>query len=342
MAKKKNQEKVVSIHSKKKLTGQEMNGLSTDQLFWEVVYRKYPYEIKSGLREILKVDPEHLGARFELYKFEYPEWGYENLEDINLFAAEAIELWLEEGCPAWNREEPSYSLGIVLNILYFYCEKGLYGLANDLCDIIISHPQEAYHRDFIFILLSVKNQVFDFDYLQNQFENELKNATVQDATAIHFLIASMVRGEFAVAKSVLRLILERYPEYSWIFQTGHWPMVAFEENGLFVISESDTMFNSLVFMQDFLERRRDLVRKVSQMTREIEENREGTIQHFYKFYQLPELLNLQDKRVRIFYENGIHKLEDFKKWTEKELLALDGIGKTSIEHLKDQGIQFKS
>lgn len=95
-------------------------------------------------------------------------------------------------------------------------------------------------------------------------------------------------------------------------------------------------------MQDFLERRLDLIRKVSQMIREIEENRVRTIQHFYKFYQLPKLVNLQEKRAKILYENGIHKLEDFKEWTEKELLALDGIGKTSVEHLKAQGIQFKS
>lgn len=109
-----------------------------------------------------------------------------------------------------------------------------------MCDIIISQPREVYQRDFIFILLSVKNQFFDFDYLQNQFENELKHATVQDATAIHFFIASMVRGEFAVATSVLRLILDRYPDYSWIFQFCHWSTMAFEENGLFVISELDT------------------------------------------------------------------------------------------------------
>lgn len=45
MAKEKNRKKVVSIHSKKKLMRQEMNGLSTDRFFWEVVYRKYLHEV---------------------------------------------------------------------------------------------------------------------------------------------------------------------------------------------------------------------------------------------------------------------------------------------------------
>ena len=45
--------------------------------------------------------------------------------------------------------------------------------------------------------------------------------------------------------------------------------------------------------------------------------------------------------VRIFVENGIRTSSDFKKWTEKEVLALKGIGPVTVKKLKGNGIEFK-
>lgn len=45
--------------------------------------------------------------------------------------------------------------------------------------------------------------------------------------------------------------------------------------------------------------------------------------------------------VHIFVENGIRTSSDFKKWTEKEVLALKGIGPVTVKKLKENGIKFK-
>lgn len=45
--------------------------------------------------------------------------------------------------------------------------------------------------------------------------------------------------------------------------------------------------------------------------------------------------------VRIFVENKIRTSTDFKKWTEKEVLALKGIGPATVQKLKENGIRFK-
>ena len=45
--------------------------------------------------------------------------------------------------------------------------------------------------------------------------------------------------------------------------------------------------------------------------------------------------------VHIFVENGIRRSSDFKKWTEKEVLALKGIGPVTVKKLKENGIKFK-
>ena len=45
--------------------------------------------------------------------------------------------------------------------------------------------------------------------------------------------------------------------------------------------------------------------------------------------------------VCIFVENGIQTSADFKNWTEKEILALKGIGPVTVQKLKGNGIRFK-
>lgn len=46
-------------------------------------------------------------------------------------------------------------------------------------------------------------------------------------------------------------------------------------------------------------------------------------------------------RAKTFYDEGIKSALDFKNWTEKELLALKGIGPATIKKLKENGIKFK-
>ena len=46
-------------------------------------------------------------------------------------------------------------------------------------------------------------------------------------------------------------------------------------------------------------------------------------------------------RAKTFYDEGIKSASDFKNRTEKELLALKGIGPATIKKLKENGIKFK-
>lgn len=46
-------------------------------------------------------------------------------------------------------------------------------------------------------------------------------------------------------------------------------------------------------------------------------------------------------RAQTFYDEGIRSVADFTNWTEKELLALKGIGPATIKKLKELGVKFK-
>lgn len=60
------------------------------------------------------------------------------------------------------------------------------------------------------------------------------------------------------------------------------------------------------------------------------------------FLALPELEGIAAARLETFYEAGIQSVEDFTSHTEKDLLALKGIGPATIKQLKEKGIDLKA
>ena len=55
------------------------------------------------------------------------------------------------------------------------------------------------------------------------------------------------------------------------------------------------------------------------------------------FLALPELEGIAAARLETFYEAGIQSVADFASHTEKDLLALKGIGPATIKQLKEKG-----
>ncbi|MBF0818261.1 helix-hairpin-helix domain-containing protein [Streptococcus acidominimus] len=60
-----------------------------------------------------------------------------------------------------------------------------------------------------------------------------------------------------------------------------------------------------------------------------------------EFQALSELEGLPASRLETFYQAGIQSVADFATWTEKDLLALKGIGAATIKQLKEKGIALK-
>lgn len=62
----------------------------------------------------------------------------------------------------------------------------------------------------------------------------------------------------------------------------------------------------------------------------------GNFENFLKEFE-----GVAAGRLETFYAEGIQSAKDFANWTEKELLALKGIGPATIKQLKEFGVKFK-
>jgi ABC-type transporter Mla subunit MlaD len=78
---------------------------------------------------------------------------------------------------------------------------------------------------------------------------------------------------------------------------------------------------------------------LEEQAKEVKETVEENVDHFDAL--VAELEGLAMPRLETFYAEGIRAKNDFKKWTEEELLALKGIGPATIKQLKELGITFK-
>ncbi|EHI70370.1 helix-hairpin-helix domain-containing protein [Streptococcus ictaluri] len=61
-----------------------------------------------------------------------------------------------------------------------------------------------------------------------------------------------------------------------------------------------------------------------------------------EFASQPQLNGLRSDLVETLYMEGIHSVAAFSQWTEKELLALKGIGPATVKKLQENGVAFKT
>ena len=61
-----------------------------------------------------------------------------------------------------------------------------------------------------------------------------------------------------------------------------------------------------------------------------------------EFSALPELADIRTNLAETLYNEGIVSVQDFADWTEKDLLALKGIGPATVKKLQENGVSLKA
>lgn len=85
-----------------------------------------------------------------------------------------------------------------------------------------------------------------------------------------------------------------------------------------------------------------VVEKVIEQVKEVAAEVTSSATSLEDFLALSELEGIAAARLETFYEAGIKSVADFASHTEKELLALKGIGPATIKQLKEKGIELKA
>ncbi len=85
-----------------------------------------------------------------------------------------------------------------------------------------------------------------------------------------------------------------------------------------------------------------VVEKALEQVKEVAAEVSSSAPSLENFLALPKLEGIAAARLETFYQAGIQSVADFANHTEKELLALKGIGPATIKQLKEKGIDLKA
>ncbi|HEL1613102.1 TPA: helix-hairpin-helix domain-containing protein [Streptococcus suis] len=85
-----------------------------------------------------------------------------------------------------------------------------------------------------------------------------------------------------------------------------------------------------------------VVEQVKEVAAEVTSSVTSSVTSLEDFLALPDLEGIAAARLETFYQAGIQSVADFANHTEKELLALKGIGPATIKQLKEKGIDLKA
>ncbi|MGT2844376.1 helix-hairpin-helix domain-containing protein [Streptococcus hongkongensis] len=294
------------------------------------------------LNNILAIDEDHLGAKFELFMREEDESDLDYLATLLELVTQAKKEWVIENCPDWSNGVPTIPLEVLLQSIMKLTELGYLGLANELLDFMISKGIQEMPKDFVYLLYSVKNMVFDFDFIERQCSYQRHIGQMADFERLHYLIAALLKGETSLAEEIFEEIYSLYPETGILFQLGAWvtmPLDELEFSSYF--PENFTMFDGIFYMAPFLLQRQHIIQQISQMATTEEMNRPDSYFHFNEFQSLKELKGISENRLKILFDNEIRSLEDFQEWSKDDLLALEGIGKSTLNVLEKNNVPLK-
>lgn len=326
----------------------------------------HPENFKAEYRELIEIlDAEGSDERTELlnqYTRKYPHslsakyaLLVETMNPMDVFEIERINALCEEAKTAWKKVHfPDYSriehqekLDILCFAIYFFQTQGMLGRALDLIQYIEARRLKQYPPRFVRMMLTIYNQLFRYDLLLAYYQRAKRENKVDDSLLFHMGVAEFLQGNLEKAEDHLQELRELNPYTDELFADISWVDDADGmevELEFYLPNSRESLQLALVPMWSFMAQR-PLLLEFLQEQFDVEEDFGISLSDDFSLFSLaasPECEGIGWDKVRTFnLEAGITEAADFAKYSEKDLLALKGIGPVTIKKLKENGVVFK-
>lgn len=325
-----------------------------------------PMRRKKLLEEAIKIWPENWDAQAILIDTSYRISFIELIEQYKSLEKRAHEAWYkhtEKGGYHYVEERPY--LRLKDKLAYLYMKAGMLEHA-------LEHFLELYRIDESDALGSRYNiltlYVRKFDWKKAwRFFKSVESRDKDDRLLFLIIILAVLTDRTDLAKGLLKKLVIVNSQIEAIFSDDMWPVEDLYDAELLLadyyrpfsyqsllmtlsgilplVSENEYLFEWLKreTMKLIPESKKTIAQKKA-MYGELDPHEEKKLSDF--IYALREdesnpLRGMRIDRARILYHAGLRTYKDFTKKTEKQILALQGIGPNTIKELKTNGVQFK-
>lgn len=324
-------------------------------LFREAMHTPNTQKRNKLLKQVLKINPDYFAANFHLFLSEIKDFDLPTFKKVLDFEILVLEKWKMIGYNDWNLFEARPVLTALMFLIEYYMTEKFYFKALELVNLYLSKRPERFPPNFVFCMLSLYHITGQELKVERFYREELNKGKRDDTILIHAIISAFAQGKIEEASQLFEKLVEINDEAVEFFIEKDWQfnILDIEEQECYCPNSVESLQASLYPLLDYLQeniiltefltneakkfRRKPVFSNHSSMIRNL-----SKVTDWYSFMSEEKMKGIRMDLVRIFVENGIRTSSDFKKWTEKEVLDLKGIGPVTVKKLKENGIKFKN
>lgn len=329
------------------LDDEDMAEFEVNERLYHALQEKDDIRKVKLVKEILKEYPNHLESRLLLLQLTTSVIDVDYMKELKELHELAISAWKKTNYGPWYHSDAQSPLLALSFITEFYLREGFYSLAGEVVDFVCSKIDDAYPPAFIYLMMCVYNALFRYEDITEFYEMTLVEQWEDDGILVHLVIASLLQGNFEEAESLFADLVELNPEVLWVFDIPIWADLLSEVDG-----DAEQTLNKAEFIQMVLSPLQGflLIRPfVTQQLTTLAENYQlkhqeeeiDSPQRRFEFFGSPCMKDIPIDRGRNLCDAGILSQEDLESHTEKEILAIPGIGPVTVKKLKANGVKFK-
>lgn len=296
------------------------------------------------------------------------QFTYSTLESYKAFTELIFQKLEEVGSLSWNHPITGQYLDALTFLLTVYFEEGLLNLALEVIHFLEEYSFEKGAPAYLpYLIASVYCSTYQPEFVIEMYTEKLSKNVFDAGLNLYSVIASLMTGDSESAYALFDDLVREDPVFASSLGNPHWFMNVIHYDPEGTEGESE---NSLAYVLNplglFLADKEVLINQLTEMYLEFEgkqpkklqatqdsEAQENDIsdlldllpQNAHKdllhLLSEPSYEGLQFDKKRILLDAGLRSFKDFAKKTEKEVLALRGIGPATVRQLKENGVVFR-
>ncbi|MGE9834806.1 hypothetical protein [Streptococcus orisratti] len=297
------------------------------------------------LTNLLAEYPDHFEARFQSLILRSTEFSADYLKELQDFYQVALEEWKKADYESWYSLEARSPLTVITFVTETYLQEGLIGLAVQVVDFVRSKiaADDRFPPGFIYLMMGVYNSLYQEEKIEDFYEEQLSQDWQDDGVLVHLIIAKLLNGDIEAARALFADLVAINNEVLYAFDSPYWVHLLDMANEVSVYRPNSALSLQIALhpLQSFLLTKPFVIHQMLALAEDYQDSLSDSPRKRLEFFNSPCMKGIQIDKSRYLCDAGILSQEDLEKYTEKEILAISGIGPATVKKLKENGVRFK-
>lgn len=324
---------------------EDMEMDEADELFYQAMEEEDETVQLRLITKLLARYPDHFEAKFQSLLLRSKDFSADYLEELQDFYQVALSEWKKTGYESWYSLEARSPLSVITFVTETYLTEGLVGLAGQVVDFVRSKiaADDRFPPGFVYLMLSVYNALYQDEKIEDFYEEQLAQDWQDDGVLAHVIIANLLKGNIERARALFTDLAALNKEILHVFESPYWvPLLSMsEEFEAYRPYSALSLQVALYPLQAFLETKPFISHQMVALAEEHQDNLPDFPLKRLEFFNSACMKGIKIDKGRHLCDAGIMSQEDLEKHTEKDILAISGIGPATVKQLKENGVKFK-